>query len=242
MVTFSLVSMIGNRDINEDSVGMFEKDGKYCFVLCDGLGGHGKGEIASELVCKDICEKFSTTEKSKPDFVVEAFVDSQKRLLELQNLNKSKLEMKTTAVVLLIDKLSAVWGHIGDSRLYMFRKNGKVKLRTMDHSVPQMLVMAKDIKEKEMRHHPDRNKLLSVLGNECVELKYCVSDETSLIKARAFLLCSDGFWENITEKEMSILLKKSKTVKEWIEQMEKRVLKNAEGTNLDNYSAICIFV
>lgn len=67
------------------------------------------------------------------------------------------------------------WGHVGDSRLYYF-KNGKIVKRTLDHSVPQMLVARGEIDEKEIRHHPDRNRLVRVMGMEWDEPKYQVSE------------------------------------------------------------------
>ena len=71
--------------------------------------------------------------------------------------------MKTTVVVLHIKNKNARWAHVGDSRLYFF-KNKKLIERTLDHSVPQNLVVCKEIKEKDIRYHADRNRLLRVLG------------------------------------------------------------------------------
>ena len=93
------------------------------------------------------------------------------------------------------------WGHVGDSRLYYF-KNGRIVKRTLDHSVPQMLVAAGEIDEKEIRHHPDRNRLVRVMGMEWDEPKYQVSEPMPEEPGQAFLLCSDGFWENIEEEQI----------------------------------------
>ena len=54
MITYTVFTDRGGREVNEDSARVFEKDGKKCLVLCDGLGGHGKGEVASALV---VCPK-----------------------------------------------------------------------------------------------------------------------------------------------------------------------------------------
>ena len=58
----------------------------------------------------------------------------------------------------------------------------------------------------------------------------------------AFLLCSDGFWELIEEKTMQTMLKKSETPENWLDNMEKEVLKNGKGKEMDNYSAVAVFV
>ena len=65
-----------------------------------------------------------------------------------------------------------------------------------------MLVAAGEIDEKEIRHHPDRNRLVRVMGMEWDEPKYQVSEPMPEEPGQAFLLCSDGFWENIEEEQI----------------------------------------
>ncbi len=139
-----------------------------------------------------------------------------------------------------IDGNKVQWGHVGDSRLYAFAKN-KVKLRTLDHSVPQMLVFAREIKEKQIRNHPDRNRLLRVMGIEWEKPMYELAEQTQLEKYQAFLLCSDGFWELIDEKQMCKLLKNSSTVEEWMQAMVEVIKQNGIGKNMDNYTAIALW-
>lgn len=230
----------GGREVNEDFIGVSEKNGVECFVLCDGLGGHGRGEEASEFVVKKILEIFEQDD----DFIGHldiAFEIAQQSLLEEQKRKLAKFEMKTTLTVLVVDEHQIKWGHIGDSRVYYF-KNKKVKSRTLDHSVPQMLCLAKEIKEKEIRNHPDRNKLLRVMGIEWGTKSYEISKAIERKGKQAFLLCSDGFWELIEEKEMSHLLKKSEKADEWLNKMTDIVKENGTGKNMDNFSAIAVIV
>lgn len=91
-----------------------------------------------------------------------------------------------------IDGNKVQWGHVGDSRLYAFAKN-KVKLRTLDHSVPQMLVFAREIKEKQIRNHPDRNRLLRVMGIEWEKPMYELAEQTQLEKYQAFCCAVTAF-------------------------------------------------
>jgi len=241
-MNYSIISELGNREVNEDCVRMYTGNhNKGIFVLCDGLGGHGKGEVASQIVADTMVEYleglaiFSATDLSA------AFEISQKRLMEKQIELNLRAAMKTTAVVLLINEGSAIWGHIGDSRLYLFYKN-KIVLRTLDHSVPQMLVMAGDIKEKQIRNHPDRNRLLRVMGTEWNSQKYDISEPRQLDKCQAFLICSDGFWEYITEKMMCKLLKHSSSAEEWMEAMLLEIKKNGTDQDMDNHSAIAVYL
>lgn len=238
MLTYSTFSSKGDREINEDCFKCVEHNGRYCFVIADGLGGHGKGDEASNLVCDEIFKSFINYAGSINEFVGAAIDKAQNRLLDQQKEAHAKFQMKTTVVVLVIDKDVAYWGYVGDSRLYVFRKN-KLKLRTLDHSVPQMLVLAKSIKESEIRYHPDRNKLLRVMGITWDTPLY----ESAFLKLKnkeSFLLCTDGFWELINEKEMISFLKNSDNADQWLESMVREVARNGKDVDMDNYSAIAI--
>jgi serine/threonine protein phosphatase PrpC len=239
MITYSLITKNGSRSINEDSVGVLEKDGNFCFVLCDGLGGHGMGDTASALVKDEFLTAFSEEKNLGVSFIKNEFVVAQEKLLKKQNELAAKNKMKTTAVCLVCDNKKGYVGYIGDSRFYAFSKNS-VKLQSKDHSVPYMLYLSKEIKENEIRNHPDRNMLLRVMGSEWKGTMYEVFKPLNLKQFQAFLLCSDGFWELITENEMCELLKKTSTVEEWLDAMAKVVQKNGIDKEMDNYSAIAI--
>lgn len=240
MVTYKKSTDKGTREINEDSVGIIEKGSQICCVLCDGLGGHGRGEEASQYVVHELLECFETSDEPI-EHMADAFEQAQTGLLEEQKRKSAKFEMKTTATMLIANDKYVRWGHIGDSRVYLFKK-GKYKKRTLDHSVPQMLVLAKDIKEKEIRNHPDRNKLLRVMGIEWGASSYEISKKIRRRQGMAFLLCSDGFWELIEEKQMQETLKASSNASEWIKAMVEIVKQNGKDKNMDNFSAIAIML
>ena len=239
MLCYAVKSKVGGRRINEDSVGVAEINNRQCFVVCDGLGGHGMGDVASQTVKNVFCNQFTKFDNNE-DFLAQTFLAAQDILLSEQIANRAKQKMKTTAVVLAADEKNAHIGYIGDSRLYVFNKN-KVKTRTLDHSIPQMMVLSGEIKENEIRNHPDRNIVLRVMGVEWEDPMFELMKPIPLKKCQAFLLCTDGFWELVEEKEMCDLLKKSETVIEWLDGMEQIVLKNGKGREMDNYSAIAIW-
>lgn len=237
-IDYNIFTNVGSRSVNEDSVRVSKKDGAFCFVLCDGLGGHGKGELASACVADYIRNLF--LESDDLDVFFESALDkAQEELLKQQKKLNAQFEMKTTATLLLIKDNMYRYAHIGDSRIYCFRNN-KVLCRTLDHSVPQMLVLAGDIKEKKIRSHPDRNKLLRVMGVEWEGSRYTMSDYEELKSGDAFLLCSDGFWEPILEKQMCKTLKKSTDAQNWMDEMTKIIIKNAKDTDMDNFSGIAV--
>jgi len=234
MIVCATLTDRGNREINEDSI-RFDADAGF-FVLADGLGGHGYGDVASRIVTEYAISYFGR----KPGDLNGCFLESQNRLIDEQRKMNASDEMKTTMVCLYISDGKALWGHVGDSRLYHF-KAGKLNKRTIDHSVTQMLVTMGEIREKDIRGHVDRNRLLRVMGTDWDVPKYELGQEVELGSKDAFLLCSDGFWEWINESAMEKTLKKSGSPNQWIEAMKKIVIKNGAGKNMDNFSAIAVF-
>ena len=235
----AMITDTGSRRKNEDSIGCFENGANRCFVVCDGLGGHGMGDAASRLVV-DVFEDQFMKNSDMSGFLPAAFTAAQQILISEQVERNARRKMKTTCTALVTDEKFAYIGHVGDSRLYVFQKN-KIKLRTLDHSIPQMLVLSKDIKESGIRNHPDRNVLLRVMGIDWEKPMYEIATPVKLKKCQAFLLCTDGFWELIEETDMSNLLQSSSSVEEWLNQMNDIVRKNGEGKNMDNYSAIAVW-
>ena len=241
MVVFSQLSQRGERDINEDCVGFVQIGPDIVLlILADGLGGHGRGEDASVFITEKSAEVFRNYYKDD-DCLARCFEISQEGLLKKQEQEGAQNDLKSTLVLLYINQTRVRWGHIGDSRLYYFM-NGHLKEQTADHSVPQMLVASGEIELKDIRHHPDRNRLVRVMGTEWETPRYQLAGWREEKPGQAFLLCSDGFWENIEESQMEACLKHSEAPGDWLEKMEKIVLKNGKGTNMDNYSAIAAFV
>lgn len=236
---YALLTKKGNREYNEDFVGYVCTKNCFCFVLADGLGGHGKGEIASKCVVSSIIADFEELEECF--HLDQAIERAQNRLSELQKQNNCHEGMKTTIVVLYVNREVVQWGHIGDSRLY-FWKNKRIVTRTLDHSVPQMLVLAKEIKEKDIRFHEDRNRLLKAMGNEDDRTEPEISRQFKRRRGQAFLMCSDGFWELIDEEEMRREYKYSANPQEWIDRMEKIICENGSSIDMDNYSAIAVWI
>lgn len=237
---YATLSMPGTREINEDAIAIKESDGKLVLVVADGLGGHDKGEVASKIVAETIIEKGILCEDNEAG-IAEVLREAQRSLLEKQKQENAINAMKTTAVALSLTNDRAYLAYVGDSRGYVFFKNGKY-IRTIDHSVPQMLALAGDIREKDIRYHEDRSSLLRVFGSEWENDPIDFLEKIEVAKTRAFLLCSDGFWELITESQMKWCLRWSKTPDDWLARMRKIIEKNGKGKEMDNYTAGAVFI
>lgn len=238
---FHVISKPGNRKINEDSVQIFNNENILFAVLADGLGGHGYGDVASALTVKTAVETFQTNLFVSEESICQCFENCQSALLERQQSLKGNTCLRTTLCILMADRTRLIWGHVGDSRIYFFRREHLV-CRTLDHSVPQILAIANKIREEDIAHHPDRNRLLRAMGEEWIKPAYTLSHAHSSKGKLAFLLCSDGFWEWINEREIISCLKNAVSPAGWLESMENIVLAKGAGSTMDNYSAICIWL
>lgn len=237
----SQISRIGNREINEDSVRYNCINGLTVCVVCDGLGGHDKGEVASRLAVEaavDVAREYRTQQLDA--ILMRAFAEAQSRIDNYLHENLHASDMKTTMTMLVCKDGQVQWGHVGDTRLYYFRK-GRLYNRTKDHSVPQMLVNAGEIKESEIRFHEDRNRLLKALGrSDGKEIQPELSRPIRLERDTAFLLCTDGFWELVTEEQMQQALRASGSVDDWMQHLETLILASGAGRDMDNYSGIAL--
>lgn len=239
MIDASMLSNPGGRENNEDYITVAEHGADRCFILCDGLGGHECGEVASQTVAEDVAKLFSD-KGDYQGFIDDAFNIAQKNLLELQKEKDMVNAMKTTLVVLVVTETMVKWAHIGDSRLYRFYENGTKYQRTRDHSMVQILCDMGEISEKDMRHHEERNKILRVMGSEWGSKSYDKSAVLERENKQAFALMTDGFWEYVEEEEMMKLLRDTDTAKEWMDAMTKLVFERADMTKTDNLSVICV--
>ena len=225
---------IGGKVHNDDTASILEEKGTYVFVG-DGLGAYAGGQQASQ-VASDVMmaqgKKGGLLEEGTLRSAAAAADQAVHRLQE-----ETGGSMKTTMVFLAIEGGTARWMHIGDSRLYVFRK-GKLQKQTQDHSVSQMAVLLGEIAQSQIRFHEDRSRILRALGGG--NAKPDISQEWKIRRGDAFLLCTDGFWEFVYEAEMEQLLKSARTPEAWLKSMEKLLLTRIPE-NTDNYTAAAVF-
>jgi len=241
----------GGREYNEDCCGMSadKENRRYCYVIADGLGGHQGGKIASELVVNHMINNFSRITNENLKSELNAILQEANDIILDEGAKSYHLQdMKTTCVVLIILDCFAYWAHVGDSRLYVVRKD-KIIRRTEDHSVVQALVKMGDIKPEEANTHPQRSQLLKVLGTKYELTPTIYSEGLKLHRGDCFLLCTDGFWEYIPDRFISKLTEiqrtkaavKSKKFLNWY--LDKAIeIGKAKNAKYDNLTAQLIMV
>lgn len=229
-------SNAGARQLNEDNYGIKNGDNRCIAVLCDGLGGHNCGEVASQIAVNNIIEGLSQVDEMQADKIYNVLEIVNNGLVQQQNIKPEQKGMRTTAVGCVVERGKLTYFNSGDSRFYFF-SNGTLCTMSKDHSVPQMSVEMGEMSFDKIRFDADRNKLLKVLGESMMNEVGTVYKPISCKKGDAFLLCSDGFWEYVLEEEMEIDLSKSETTQEWIEFMLVRLLLKFSSNN-DNFTVI----
>jgi PPM family protein phosphatase len=236
------LSQAGSREVNEDCLA-FNVAGPLCYwILCDGLGGHGSGDVAAQTAVAAISERARLEAQMDTPTMVGLFTYANDALMQAQAKEAARVRMYSTAVVFCANGRQAIWGHIGDSRLYHFR-HAQVQSQTLDHSLVQANINAGNLPPSALRFHEDRSRLLRSLGSGG-EIKVTIpSAHLELEAGDAFLLASDGFWELVLESEMESTLSSSATAQEWLDQMHSVLqLRAANVEDCDNYSAIAIRV
>ena len=229
----------GSRSVNEDRADFAVSGDRACFILCDGLGGHGMGDRAAQTVVDAVRQSFLSS-RSLDAFAAEVLDQAQAAVLAAQAADPRAKHMKTTAVLLCMEETRGIVLHIGDSRLYRFR-DGKLLSRTADHSIPQILYLTGEIREEEIRFHPDRCRLLRALGDDAEVLRSSRSD-FEIRSGDAFLLCSDGFWEPVTESDMERALCSADGAKAWLGTLSALAMQNTASGDADNLTAIAVTV
>lgn len=237
---YAYLSRTGGRERNEDACGYWLSDKGCCWVVADGAGGHGSGDRAAQLVVSSILEDFARLPCISESDALALLETAQSAVMGEKAAHRDGDDMHATAALLLLDARQgkAVWSHAGDSRIYLFRE-GKLLLRTRDHSLLQNLIDAGYCANGQERGHPMRSLLTSAIGNaEDLELTASGSP-IAVVPGDAFLICSDGWWEHVDEACMSSQLASASSAANWLESMAAVVEAEGNGSS-DNYTAIAL--
>jgi PPM family protein phosphatase len=197
-------SRVGARRYNQDRVGHWATSDALLMVVADGMGGHLHGEVAAQAALESLQRVFLGEAKPKladPDmFLFRSLARAHGAIVqEAQRLGLQETP-RTVLVACVVQDGYAYWSHVGDSRLYLIRR-GRVVARTKDHSRVQQLIDRGLIREETVPTHPERNILTRCLGSDHAP-KLEPAASARLAKDDLVLLCSDGLWGPLTERQL----------------------------------------
>lgn len=228
----------GDREQNEDCAGYRVRPWKFSvFAVADGLGGHDAGEVAAAAATHCLIDRFSEQPSLAPEALAQVFSAANDAVCAAQGAEHGFYSMKTTLAAAFYRRGKIAFAHVGDSRIYLFRKH-KLIHQTRDHSLAQLQVSQGKALPEEIRGSADRNQLLRALGGAAS--KPDITDAIRIHRGDALLLCTDGFWENVSEQYMEDSLSIAGDPETWVRLMLHRHAKERPERQ-DNYTALAVF-
>lgn len=205
--SIALHSEKGTRQTNQDRVAYSENRNGVFMVVADGLGGYVGGELAAQTVVDSLIRSFDELGDSKVDdpaaFIVLSMNYAHSLIIrEARAHGFNPSEPRTTCVACLIQNGYAYWGHVGDSRLYLFN-DGELLARTIDHSTTDHMHQDGVVDEQVQRLA--NGQLFRCLGGNRRPV-VTLGPETHLGTGDTILLCTDGVWRAFKERKLAKIM------------------------------------
>ena len=223
------------------------------FIVCDGMGGHERGEVASSLVCEAIPQYFQQAGISPDNGLAD---DDLRNAVEyaFQQLDRADdgamKKMGTTLTLLYMHRGGVTCAHIGDSRIYHIRptqgltpplrgEEGRGLLfQSRDHSLVFDLYQAGEISYDEMRTSPQKNIITRAMQpGEDNRVRVDIVHITNIQPGDYFYLCTDGMLEEMENDELVNIFSSNQTDEE-----KRQQLIETTKNNHDNHSAYLIHI
>ena len=233
---FSYRTDIGKvRVSNEDqAIALTNASGNVLLVVCDGMGGQNKGDLASSLAVHTIMTSF----KSRKGFmnayfgkmwVSKAIREANKSIYEQSQSNPNYRGMGTTVTLLLIIKDVAILGHVGDSRCYFLKNHHDLVQMSEDQTYVNYLLRTGQITAEEALTHPKRHVLMNALG---IYPSASVDIKTFPYLNEEVLLCSDGLYNNVPFDNIAAIVKGNDTIEQKVNELIAIGNKNGGSDNI----------
>lgn len=223
------------RDHNEDSVIIAQNEGEeYLLAVADGMGGHRAGEIASSIAITHLGKRFKSLSSvgNKEDainWIKDTVSEANVLIYKYTGEHPESAGMGTTLVLAVMTKEYLLFGNIGDSSGYVYKKNKLHKITT-DHTLVNLLVKSGELSEEEAKNHPRKNVLMRALGATSAVEMDIFDVETDI---EGVFLCSDGLTNMLEEEQINKVLNDDLSVED---QVKKLIVKSNNRGGTDNIS------
>lgn len=209
------------------------------FILCDGMGGHEKGEVASGIVCRVMADYIQNYSKGFiTDETIKAALNDAIENLDKED-NGALRKMGTTMTLLYFHRGGCIAAHIGDSRIYHIRpKDSRIMYKSRDHSLVYDLYMAGEISKEEIATYGRKNVITrAIMPNQDERPKADIVHITDIKAGDIFYMCSDGMLEQMDDGGLVDVLCSEMS---WDEKKEQLI--EQTKNNGDNHSAYIISI
>lgn len=220
------------REVNEDNMGhMLNTPNGDIFVVCDGMGGHVGGQIASTISVESIISNLSQKQQTNIHVgISNTLIFANEQVIKRTAIEPNLKGMGSTATVAVIKDELLYVGHVGDSRAYII-SNGKLYRITRDDSYVQMLVDNNTITEDEAETHPQKNRILKALGSQSALEPNSPSRPFKMKVGDLLLLCSDGLCSMVFDEAIEQLIDPN-DLQNSINQMHSMAMNNGGKDNI----------
>jgi protein phosphatase len=192
------------REDNEDFVGAYApyviEDHGPCFVVCDGMGGHAAGEVASRMAVESVLTTWTTSSPAPTQQAIRSAIRQANSAVFAASLDIETRGMGTTCTALAVSGREGFIGHVGDSRCYLVH-HGQCSQLTADHSKVGEMLRMRLITPEQAAKHPARSQLTRSLG-AAPGLQVDIV-RTPIHKGDSFVLCCDGVWDLVSRQEIA---------------------------------------
>ena len=197
-----------NEDAHIERLASDEADFRehgHLFIVCDGMGGHAVGELASKLAIENISHLMFHRGGNRIDVLRESITVANQTINEKGRHNRDFERMGTTCTTLSLSPSGAIIGHVGDSRAYRVRRD-RVDQLTFDHSVEWEVRRRHPgrVNEELLRAH--KNVITRSLGPE-PEMEVDIEGPIPVLPGDRFLLCSDGLTGLVADEELGTIVR-----------------------------------
>jgi PPM family protein phosphatase len=242
-IDFAEVSLRGAREDNQDKATALVAEQVALLLVIDGMGGHAEGARAAQLAQKVLVEAFQNAALPLLDPLGFLHLNLGRAHEEVVGLGLHlPLEQRprATCAMCVVQKNTAWWAHIGDTRIYHVRR-GALLQRTRDHSHVELLLREGLITPDQVRAHPMRNFVECCLGGDPVLPDMSISTCLKLEVGDTLLVCSDGLWGSVSDEEIVVALGGTQPLRDNLLSLGKQAVQRA-GAASDNTSAAALRV
>lgn len=234
------ISLLGDREENQDRAAVAVADGNVLMVVADGMGGHDGGSLAAEVAVDSLRKSFReiAADDDSGEFLQTAIETAHDAVVAAGERVGIGSRPRATCAVCLVRDGVATWAHVGDSRIY-FARDGALVTRTRDHTPVESLLRDGLIGEDEVQGHPMRHYVEYCLGGVAERPLVTIAEPQSLREGDLLLICSDGLWSGIADADLAAGPGEGSTLEDWLARMASRAVRMCMPHS-DNTTAVAI--
>ena len=233
---------LGRRGNQEDSMFPLEDVATIAdrlFIVCDGMGGHEQGEVASQLVCSELAKELQaqwSPDQVLTDEVLRRTLDTVQDRLD-EHDNGSLRKMGTTLTLVALHRGGVTMAHIGDSRIYHVRPSQGILYKSRDHSLVYDLFLSGEITREQMSSSARKNVITrALMSGQERRPKLDITHTTDVQPGDWFILCSDGVLEQLNDEGLFKTLTETP-----VAQLRQRLI-DLTALNADNHTAFFLLM